>query len=154
MSIISNNLICLTMKCNTLWLKCVTSPFWSCLWVHLNPILKLPHPFFGWELRNVLWACIQLKKIIWLVLYPWYHLINLENQLMIINVISNAWTLTTFTIIPLSYQIWKHTSWKKIHLDSNNNLYTLLAMSLFHLIVISPLISDRTFFQSCSCNHN
>jgi hypothetical protein len=39
-------------------------------------------------------------------------------------------------------------------LDSNNNLYTLLAMSLFHLIVISPLISDRTFFQSCSCNHN
>lgn len=28
-----------------------------------------------------------------------------ENQLTIINVISNAWTLTTFTIIPLSYHI-------------------------------------------------
>jgi hypothetical protein len=28
-----------------------------------------------------------------------------DNQLTIINAISNTWTLTTFTIIPLSYHI-------------------------------------------------
>jgi hypothetical protein len=33
-------------------------------------ILKLPRPFFWWELRNVLWARIQLEIINWLVLYP------------------------------------------------------------------------------------
>jgi hypothetical protein len=69
-------------------------------------ILKLPRPFFWWELRNVLWARIQFgnnKLVGSLSLIPLNK--PRDNQLTIINVISNTRTLTTFTIIPLSYHI-------------------------------------------------